>query len=945
MRLNDLAANVGNAGYLEQQYEAYKRDAASVAPEWQAFFAGFDVGTTGTAIGSAAPAMISPDAIPANLSVFDLVHGFRELGHHGADLDPIGLIKRLPHPNLDLKQFNIGDAELDLQVGNGGFLGQTNGTIRDLLEKLRQTYSNTIGVEFTGISNPEQRAWLEQTVERNLNRPSLTNEQKHALLFQLVAAEEFEQHLAKQFTGAKRFGVEGAESLIPLMNTLVDHGAANGAEQFICCMAHRGRLNTLAHVMNKPYETIFGEFGYTNKKPADDMGDGDVKYHLGYANRRPDASGKLVKISLLPNPSHLELINPIHQGIVRCKQEWLGDVSRSKVIPIQIHGDAAFVGQGVVTETLNLSELPGWRTGGTIHVLVNNQVGFTTSPSQDRFTPYPTDMAKGIEAPIFHVNGDDPEAVVHVAKIAIEFRQKFQCDVIIDMWCYRRLGHNETDEPSYTQPLMYKAIKQLQTTRQLYAERVLASGSVTAEQQDEMKAVAIKRLTSAREASKELKVRDKVPNYSGVWSGLRAFKPDVDHWLSDTGVEANVVEQVISSYDRMPDGFTVHPKLVKMIEDRKDAVRKDAGLDWGTAEMLAFGSLVLEGHRVRITGQDVERGTFSHRHAGLNDYETGELYFPLKNLGPNQASFSARNSMLSEFAVLGFEWGYASSDPRNLVLWEAQFGDFVNGAQPIIDQIIAAAESKWRYACGLTMLLPHGYEGAGPEHSNAYLERFLSLCADDNMQVCVPSTPGNYFHMLRRQIHRPFRKPLVLMMPKSLLRKKETFSHLNELVGNAKMQLVINDPRVDGKGADAVKRVICCSGKVYYTLDAARQEQKLTDVALVRIEQLYPFPKDALAAALGKYRRVQEVAWVQEEPANRGAWRFIEPLLRGMLPDTLVTYFGREASASSPASGSMKASEAEEVQFVKEALEIKDSPAVREQIASVSARADKSTPD
>ncbi|RYZ65574.1 MAG: 2-oxoglutarate dehydrogenase E1 component, partial [Proteobacteria bacterium] len=566
-----------------------------------------------------------------------------------------------------LKSFNINEADLDLNVGNGGFQGQTDGTIRDLLERLKATYSNTIGVEFTGISNPEQRAWLEQTIERGYNRPNLTAEQKHALLFQLVAAEEFEQYLARTFVGTKRFGVEGAESLIPLLNTLVDHGATNGGEQFILCMAHRGRLNTLAHVMNKPYETILGEFAGTNKKPADDLGDGDVKYHLGYANRRPDGSGKLVKISLLPNPSHLELINPIHQGIVRCKQEWLGDVERKRVLPIQIHGDAAFVGQGVVTETLNLSELPGWRTGGTIHVIVNNQVGFTTSPSQDRFTPYPTDMAKGIEAPIFHVNGDDPEAVVHVAKIAIEFRQKFQCDVIIDMWCYRRLGHNETDEPSYTQPLMYKAIKNLKTTRTLYAERVLASGAVTPEQHEEMKAVALKRLTSAREASKELKVRDKVPNYSGVWSGLRAYKPGIDHWSSDTGVDQGVLEQVISSYDRMPDGFTVHPKLLKMIEDRKDAVRKDTGLDWGTAEMLAFGSLVLEGHRVRLTGQDVERGTFSHRHAGLNDYETGELYFPLKNLGPNQASFTARNSMLSEFAVLGFEWGYASSDPRNLV--------------------------------------------------------------------------------------------------------------------------------------------------------------------------------------------------------------------------------------------------------------------------------------
>ena len=946
MRPNDMAANVANAAYLEQLLDQYKRDPDSLPEQWRAFFAGFEVGSGGANValaGTSAP--ISYDALPANVSVYDLVHSFRELGHHGATLDPLGLVKRGEHPLLDLKTFNLSEADLDRQVGNGGFQGDTDGTIRDLLVKLRTTYSGTIGIEYAGISNHEQRAWLEARIEPTYNQPNLSQQEQHALLFQLIAAEEFEQFLGRTFVGVKRFGVEGAESYIALLNTLVDHGAAHGGEQFIMCMAHRGRLNTLAHVMNKPFETVMGEFAGTNKKPEGDLGDGDVKYHLGYANTRPVPTGQTVKISLLPNPSHLELINPIHQGIVRCKQEWLGDVARMKVVPIQIHGDAAFVGQGIVTETLNLSELHGWRTGGTIHVIVNNQIGFTTPPTQDRFTPYPTDMAKGIEAPIFHVNGDDPEAVLHVAKIAIEFRQKFQCDVIIDMWCYRRLGHNETDEPGYTQPLMYKRIKEMKTTRQLYVEKLIANGRVTAEQHEQMKAEALKRLGEARERSKEPKMRDKIPKYSGVWSGLRAYKPGTDHWSSDTGVENAVLEQVISAYDRMPATFTPHPKLVKMIEERKDAVRKDTGLDWGTAEMLAFGSLVLEGHRVRMTGQDVERGTFSHRHAGLNDYETGEVYFPLKNISPNQASFSCRNSMLSEFAVLGFEWGYASSDPRNLILWEAQFGDFVNGAQPIIDQILTAAESKWRYACGLTMLLPHGYEGAGPEHSNGYLDRFLSLFAEDNIQVCVPSTPANYFHMLRRQIHRPFRKPLILMMPKALLRRKETFSNLKDLTGDAKIQLVINDPRHDAKSVDGVKRVICCSGKVYYTLDLARQANNLTDVALIRIEQLAPFPQAELQAALSKYRRVQEVAWVQEEPANRGGWRYMEPLLRGMLPDTLVTYFGREASAS-PAAGSMKMSEQEEVEFVTAALDLqKNAEGVREQAAKTVKAGTKAVPD
>jgi 2-oxoglutarate dehydrogenase E1 component len=938
MRPNDLAANVANAAYLEQLLNQYKTDPNSLPEQWRAFFAGFEVG-----LGSGQP-ILSPDALPANIGVYDLVHSYRELGHHGANLDPLGLVARPQHPMLQLKNFNITEADLDRQVGNGGFQGDTDGTTRDLIAKLNKTYSATIGVEFTGISNPEQRAWLEQRLESNCNQPNLSPEEQHALLFQLVAAEEFEQYLGKAFSGTKRFGLEGGEALIPLLNALVDHGSNNKAEQFIMCMAHRGRLNVLAHVMNKPYETIMGEFSGTNKKPDDDLGDGDVKYHLGYANSRPESNGKLVKISLLPNPSHLELINPIHQGIVRCKQEWLGDVDRIKVLPIQIHGDAAFVGQGVVTETLNLSELPGWRTGGTIHVIINNQVGFTTSPSQGRFTPYCTDMAKGIEAPIFHVNGDDPEAVIHVAKMAIEFRQTFQCDVIIDMWCYRRLGHNETDEPGYTQPLMYKRIKDMKTTRQLYVEKLVQGGRVTAAQAEEMRTIADARLKDAREKAREPKVRDKVPNYSGVWSGLRAYQPGVDHWSSDTGVEKSVLEQVISSYDRLPAGFTPHPKLVKLIEERKEAVAKDTGFDWGTAEMLAFGSLVLEGHSVRLTGQDVERGTFSHRHAGLNDYETGELEFPLKHLGPNQARFTCRNSMLSEFAVLGFEWGYSSSDPRNLCLWEAQFGDFVNGAQPIIDQILSAAESKWRYACGLVMLLPHGYEGAGPEHSNAYLERFLSLCAEENMQVCVPSTPGNYFHMLRRQIHRPFRKPLICMMPKNLLRKKESFSQLKDLTGDTKIQLVINDPLYDGKNTDNVKRVLCCSGKAFYTLDAGRRASERNDVAIVRIEQLYPFPKDELAAIFAKYRRVQEVAWVQEEPANRGAWRFIEPLLRQMLPDTIVTYFGREASAS-PATGKLKTSEDEEVQFVADALELKKIEAVKKEAQKTTEKAAKAVPD
>ncbi len=915
MRPIDLS-NPSNADYIEELFNRYKQDPEAVPEQWRAFFTGFELASGKSEL------ILSSDGSQKPIPIFDLVHSFRELGHTCCDLDPLGLRKPQQHPMLDLANFGISEADLTRRVGQGGFAGNTDGTLGDLVQKLRETYCGSIGVEFTGITNTEQREWLTQRIEAGETKPKLAPEALRAMMYQLVAAEEFEQFLHRTFIGVKRFSIEGGESLIPLLNTLVDHGTNFDGEQFIMCMAHRGRLNVLAHVMNKPYENILGEFTGTNLRYEHDNADGDVKYHLGYANARPEPGGKMVKISLLPNPSHLELINPIHQGIIRCKQEWLGDTQRRRVVPIQIHGDAAFVGQGIVAETLNLSELAGWRTGGTIHVIVNNQVGFTTPPKQGRFTTYPTDMAKAIEAPIFHVNGDDPEAVVHVARLAIEFRQKFQQDVVIDLWCYRRHGHNEADEPSYTQPVMYRRIKDLPTTRAITAQRLIEQGRLSDVEHEEMKRTALDRLNAAHEAAKVSRMRDKIPTYSGVWQGLRAARYNEDYAASITAVASDILNKIISVYDRVPDGFTVHPKLTKLVlESRKNAVRSGSGIDWGTGEMLAFGSLCLEGHRVRLAGQDVERGTFSHRHAGLFDYNTGEPWFPLKHIDPKQAEFTVRCSMLSEEAVLGFEWGYQSSDPRNLVIWEAQFGDFVNGAQAIIDQIIAAAESKWRYANGMVLMLPHGYEGAGPEHSNAYLERFLSLAAEDNMQVCVPSRPSSVFHLLRRQLKRPFRKPLILMMPKALLRNPETFSNISEFTSQ-NVQLVIDDPRLtDPSAAEKVRRVILCSGKVYYTLDAARQKANLSDVAIVRLEQLYPFPQKQLDAVLARYRRRQEVSWCQEEPHNRGAWRYIDPLLRELLPDNLVRYFGREASAS-PAAGSPKVSDAEEQMFVKEALEL-----------------------
>ncbi len=910
--------NRANAEYIEQVFQQYKKDPNSVEEIWKAYFAGFEMGAARTDLPTVFSAGKDGDVDPEfRAGIFDLVHTYRELGHYSASLDPLGITKRGEHPMLDLSNFNLKTTDLSRNVGRGGYGGPTDGTLRDLIEKLRYTYCDTIGVEFTGIADKDQRDWLQARIEQTHNHPPLTSEEKKNLLFQLIAAEEFEQYLGRAFIGAKRFSIEGGESLIPILNNIVEHGGAHfGSDAVVMAMAHRGRLNVLAHVLNKPYEIILSEFAGTAAKPAGVQGDGDVKYHLGYANTRPLPDKKQVKVSLLPNPSHLELINPIQQGIVRCKQEWLDDRNRTRTIPLCMHGDAAFCGQGIVTETLSLSELPGYETGGTIHIIVNNQIGFTTSPKQGRFTPYPTDMAKAIQAPIFHVNGDDPEACQHVARIAVEFRQKFKCDVIIDLWCYRRHGHNETDEPSFTQPLMYKTISKHPSVRASYQKKIIESGAITQADADQMKQLVISRLTSARELAREVRPRTKVPRFGGVWSG---FGVAGDDWSADTVVPRARLEKIIETYNKAPAGFTYHPKLEKgVIAARREMVKNGKLIDWGCAEMLAFGSILQDGHSIRFTGQDVERGTFSHRHAVYHDYENGNCYTPLQNIEGATGEFFIMNSMLSEEAVLAYEWGYASADPRNLVLWEAQFGDFVNGAQNIIDQIIAASESKWHYMSGLAMLLPHGYEGAGPEHSNAYVERFLSLCAEENMQVAMPSRPSTYFHMLRRQQLRKFRKPLVLFMPKNLLRRPDASSSIEELTDN-QIELVIDDAHIADR--DKVKRLLLCSGKVYYTLNKTRNENKIDDTAIIRLEQFYPLPKAELVAVLNKYRRASEVCWVQEEPQNRGAWSYMQPILRAMLPDLLVSYHGREAAAS-PATGSAAMHEAEERELIASALDL-----------------------
>jgi 2-oxoglutarate dehydrogenase E1 component len=920
--------NRANADYIDRVYQQYQKDPRSVDEQWRAFFAGFEFGHDRSAAAAiaadASPAAeANAEAVNVGIALFDLVHSYRELGHFVAHLDPLGH-DRPNHPLLELSNFGITSAVLDKPVGGGGFVGWTVGSLRDLIEKLRATYCRSIGVEFIGISDKAQREWLQARMEPIENKPFFSQTEARNLLGELVSAEEFELYLKKVFGNAKRFGLEGGEALIPLLNTVVEEGAALGADKVILAMAHRGRLNTLAHVLNKPYEVILSEFMETNLPPDTD-GDGDVKYHLGYGSTRSLASGKKVKVSLLPNPSHLELIDPIQQGIVRCQQEVVGDKDRTRVVPITIHGDASFTGQGIIPETLNLSELPGFRTGGTIHVIVNNQVGFTTPPRQGRFTPYPTDVAKMIQAPIFHVNGDDPEAVVWAAKLAIGFRQEFKCDVFIDLWCYRRNGHNETDEPEFTQPVMYREIKAHKSVRDLYQAKLLAEGKVDQAELDRRKKIVAERLDQARESAKESKPRMRVPAFTGVWKGMGKAGAD---WSANTAVARDVLLRVAEVGTTVPAGFTPHPKAVKILAARREMVTSGRGLDFGTAEMLAFGSLLLEGHSIRFTGQDVQRGTFSHRHAVLHDYQTGEEYTPLAHLVPKETRFFIRNTMLSELATLGFEWGYASADPRNLVCWEAQFGDFVNGAQSIIDQIMVSAESKWRYMNGLCVLLPHGYEGQGPEHSNAYVERFLSLCAENNMQVVIPSTPASYFHALRRQIHRKFRKPVIFFMPKAML--KVGLSTVDDLTGDTQFRTVIDDqanPVVSG-----VRRVLICSGKVYHSLAKARdfaedadhklvaRTQKMGDVAIVRLEQPYPFPAQELAAVLAKYRSARQVMWVQEEPRNRGCWTFVEPRLRELLPSGVtLSYVGRDEAAS-PATGSHKGHEVEEEELLSAAL-------------------------
>jgi 2-oxoglutarate dehydrogenase E1 component len=802
---------------------------------------------------------------------------------------------------------------------------------------LRRTYCQTIGIEFMHVNSPDEKSWLQERIEGPDKEITFTREGKRAILNKLVEAEGFEKFIDVKYTGTKRFGLDGAESMVPALEQIIKRGGALGVKDIVLGMAHRGRLNVLAQVMGKPHRAIFHEFKGGAATPEDVEGSGDVKYHLGASSDR-EFDGNRVHLSLTANPSHLEIVNPVVLGKARAKQDQLADQprhdivpleQRARVMPLLIHGDAAFAGQGVVAECFGLSGLRGHRVAGSVHFIINNQIGFTTNPRYARSSPYPSDVAKMIEAPILHVNGDDPEAVVFCAKVATEFRQRFHKPVVIDMFCYRRFGHNEGDEPAFTQPLMYKKIRAHPSTLDLYGKKLESEGVVSAGEIDQMKADWRAKLETEHEAGQNYRP-NKADWLDGRWSGLKAIKELDDPRRGQTGVDLNTLKEIGRKITAVPENYNAHRTILRFLENRRNSIEQNAGIDWATGEALAFSSLLLDGHPVRLSGQDSERGTFSQRHSVLHDQETDERYTPFNHIRDGQARYEVINSMLSEEAVLGFEYGFTLAEPNALTLWEAQFGDFVNGAQVVIDQFITSGERKWLRMSGLVMLLPHGYEGQGPEHSSARLERFLQMCAEDNIQVANCTTPANYFHILRRQLKRDFRKPLIVMTPKSLLRHKKAVSKLEEMGPDSSFhRLLWDDAQLHPNGGvklaadDKIRRVVLCSGKVYYDLFEEREKRGLDDIYILRLEQLYPFPLKALVHELTRFKKA-ELIWCQEEPRNQGAWAFVQPYLEWVLEQSggvakRARYVGRPASAAT-ATGLMPSHLKQLKTFLDEAL-------------------------
>ncbi len=849
-----------------------------------------------------------------------MIRAYRVRGHLEADLDPLRLNAPEPHPELDYRSYGFSENDLDRPIFINYVLGLETATLRQILDVLHATYCGRIGVEFMHIQDPEQKAWIQERIEGVRNHTEFTKNGKRAIYGALVRSESFAGFLDKKYTGAKRFGLEGCESLIPALEQILKRGGQMGVREIVIGMAHRGRLNVLANVMEKPFRAIFSEFEGVSANPEDVQGSGDVKYHLGTSADR-SFDGNNIHLSLTPNPSHLEAVSPVVLGKVRAKQTQRDDRQREVVMGLVLHGDAAFAGQGLVPETLDLSQLKGYRTGGTIHVIINNQIGFTTNPTHARSSPYSSDVAKMIQAPIFHVNGDDPEAVVHIARIAMEFRQKFKSDVVVDMFGYRRAGHNEGDEPAFTQPLMYEKIAARPTVVELYRAQLKSEGILSDEEAERITSDFRAVLDEEFEAGKSYKV-NKADWLEGRWSDIGLA--GASDRRGDTAVELELLREIGNSLTQTPRNFSAHRKIERQLKAKKAMFDTGQGIDWGTGEALAFGTLLCEATPVRLSGEDCGRGTFSHRHAVLTDQKNEDPYIPLNNIKYGQAPIEIVDSPLSEFGVLGFEYGYSQAEPHALVLWEAQFGDFANGAQIVIDQFITSGETKWLRMCGLVLLLPHGFEGQGPEHSSARPERFLQLCAEDNIQVVNCTTPASYFHVLRRQVRRKFRKPLVIMTPKSLLRHKLAVSSLDDFGPGSYFHRVLPDS--DNRAADAdIRRVVLCSGKVYYDLYEARAERSADDILLLRLEQLYPFPREELIDELSRFKNA-EIVWAQEEPSNMGAWTFVNDRLEHVISDigakqTRPIYVGRPAAAS-PATGSNKRHRIEQATLVDEALTV-----------------------
>ncbi|MFP6740822.1 MAG: 2-oxoglutarate dehydrogenase E1 component [Alphaproteobacteria bacterium] len=948
-----------NSNFVEDLYSRYLRDPNSVDVSWRQVFAdmgddaaavaadakgatwaprdelqggnGAEAGANGELQARAQPAPVAMPATGAqpttnhaetrdSIRLIMLIRAYRVRGHLIANLDPLGLDGEKHHAELDPATYGFTAQDYDRELFIDGVLGHETATLREVLDILKETYCSKIGVEFMHIQYPDQKSWIQMQMESTRNRAEIDDEGRRNILRELYASEGFERFLHIKYPGTKRFSLEGAESTIPMLEAIINRSSDLGVEEIILGMPHRGRLNVLTTVMGKSYAAVFAEFQGESANPDDVQGSGDVKYHLGASSNRELANGNTIHLSLAANPSHLEAVNPVVAGKTRAKQAQRGDTKRQKVMAVLLHGDAAFAGQGLVAETLGLSELRGHRTGGTIHIIVNNQIGFTTSPKYSRSSPYPSDVAKMVQAPIFHVNGDDPVAVVHVAKLATEFRQRFSRDVVIDMFCYRRHGHNEGDEPAFTQPLMYRQIARHPTTRQLYTEKLIADGTLTPKAAEALINEFNESLEAALEASKSYRP-NKADMLEGVWEGLEVAEAEGPR-RGTTGVALKELKAVGMAISARPEAVNLNRKVERVLDNRRAMVESGEGFDWSTAEALAFGTLLSEGNGVRLVGQDSGRGTFSQRHSVLVDQSTEERYEPLNNIRDGQAYYEVIDSMLSEAAVLGYEYGYALADPTNLVLWEAQFGDFANGAQVIIDQFVASGESKWLHMCGLVMLLPHGFEGQGPEHSSARPERFLQLCAEDNMQVVNCTTPSSYFHVLRRQLRRNFRKPLVVMTPKSLLRHKRCVSKLTDMGPDTAFHRVMYENDMPGPD-DKMKRVVLCSGKVFYDLEAERDKRGLTDVTMLRLEQIAPFPKTPLREELKRFPNA-DVVWCQEEPQNMGAWTYVAPRIESLMkrlegPSKRPLYAGRPGAAS-PATGTNKVHVAEQAALVDKAL-------------------------